>query len=251
MTETTDWRHAAEEQADALARSSAASGESVGTAIAAQNLAVTYKYLGRFDEAEGLYRQALNIAEDAGDRALVASVCHNLGGLFHARGDHATGIPWARRAVEVRATLDDPLGLAADQGALAGMLLDAGEVDEAAALLTHARATFVALLGPDDYEVGVVDGNLAVCALERGDLDEAERRARSALQLKTAALGPAHPGLAVTLTALGTIRRRQGAADEAAQLHRLALELLRPAVEPEHPLLRTIEDNLDRASALG
>jgi len=223
--------------------------EEVATAIAAQNLAVTYKYAGRFDEAETLYRQALLVAENVGDRELTAAVCHNLGGLFHARGDHAAGIPWARRSIEIREELDDPLGLAADRGALAGLLLDAGEVDEAAELLRTARETFVTRLGPDDYEVGVVDGNLATCALARGDLCEAECRAWAALTAKVAALGPTDPALAVTLTTLGTIRRRQGAAGEAVELHRRARAVLRPAVEADHPLLATIEANL--AAALG
>ena len=38
-------------------------------AVAAQNLAVSYKYSGRFDDAERLYRAALAFAEDSGDPA--------------------------------------------------------------------------------------------------------------------------------------------------------------------------------------
>ena len=59
-------------------------------------------YISRFDEAESLYRRALAIAERIGERRLIASVCHNLGGIAHARGDHAAGIRWARRSVQVR-----------------------------------------------------------------------------------------------------------------------------------------------------
>lgn len=218
------------------------------SAVLAQNRAVTLKSVGRFDEADRLYRWALEIAEACGHRELVASVCHNLGGLAHARGDHATGIPWARRAVRERESLGDPIGLAADRGALAGLLIDAGQLDEARLLLGAAREVFVEHLGEDHHEVAVVDGNLATIALAHDDLGAAEHKARTALRVKERHLGLGHPELAVTLTTLGTIRRRRGDHREAAQLHQRALAVLRPAVDPTHPLLRTIEHNLLEAT---
>lgn len=241
------WARAAEVHARALAHAESAFGETLETAAVAQNLAVVFKYTGRFSEADALYHRALAIAEDAGDDHLVAVICHNLGGLGHARGDHAAGIPWARRAVAVREQLDEPLGLAADRGALAGLLIEAGEVVEAAEQLSAAREVFVAYLGEDDHEVAVIDGNLATVALRTGDLRAAEGHARAALAGKERRLGEGHPELAVTLTTLGTIRRRRGDAAGAVALHRRARDLLAPAVEPDHPLLRTIEENLEIA----
>jgi tetratricopeptide (TPR) repeat protein len=236
---------------DALERALAIADDvdpgSLDAAVIAQNLAMTCKYTGRFSEAEALHRRALATAEAHDHRDLVATVCHNLGGLAHARGDHAAGIPWARRSVRERSFLDDPLGLAADRGALAGLLIDAGEIDEARRLLESARLTFVAHLGEDHDEVAVVDGNLANVALAAGDLAGAEHRARAALRIKERRMGANHPELAVTLTTLGTVRRRRGDDREAVRLHRRALAVLRPAVEPDHPLLRTIEDNLAKA----
>jgi tetratricopeptide (TPR) repeat protein len=241
------WWRAIEAHEQALTLAEATDGSSVDTAIIAQNLAITRKYTGRFDEAEPLYHRALAIAERCGEQRLVAVVCHNLGGLAHARGDHAAGIPWARRAIAERGSLDDPVGLAADQGALAGLLIDAGQPAEARRLLDDARGVVVAHHGEDHHEVAVIDGNLAAVALAGGDLVAAERRARAALRVKERTLGPDHPELAVTLTTLGTVRRRRGDYREAARLHRRALALLRPAVEAGHPLLATIEDNLAAA----
>jgi len=239
-----DWIRAAAAHTGALELAEAAFGESTESAAVAQNLAVVFKYTGRFDDAEALYLRALSIAEAADDQRLVAVICHNLGGLAHARGDHAQGIPWARRSIEVRARLDDPVALAGDRGALAGLLIDAGEHDEARDLLHAARAVFAEHLGEEDYEVAVVDGNLATIALARGDLVEADLRARACLAGKERHLGDDHPELAVTLTTLGTIRRRQGDAAHAVALHRRARAVLAGAVDPDHPLLRTVDENL-------
>jgi tetratricopeptide (TPR) repeat protein len=208
---------------------------------------VTYKYVGRFDDAEQLYRRALVIAETAGDDQVIATVCHNLGGVAHARGDAASGVAWARRSIAVREPLGNELAVAADRGALAGLLIEVGALDEAADLLYAARATFAA--HHDRLEVAIVDGNLAAIALRRGALAEAERYGKAALAAKEAVLGPTSPDLAVTLTTLGTIRRKRGAAAAAVRLHQRARDVLRPHVDPDHPLLHTIEDNLITAKA--
>src|SRR5688572_2959775 len=61
-------------------------------------LGILYKYTGEFDKAERLYRDALaNLIEQYGEEySFVATLYHNLGGLFHAREDFATADePWA------------------------------------------------------------------------------------------------------------------------------------------------------------
>lgn len=244
------WAEAEAAQREALALADRVFGPGSRKAAAvAHNLAVTYKYTGRFDEAEALYQRALAAATDAGDTAFLAVICHNIGGLAHARGAPAHGEPWARRAVELReAGGDDPLALAADRGALAAVLIGLGRHEEAEQLLEQAAHTFTAMLGPDHHEVGVVAGNLAALALARGELDVAEVHARRALAIKAAALGSANPELAPTLTTLGTIRRRRGDQAEAVALHRRALDLLESAVEPSHPLLATVRANLATAA---
>ena len=241
------WSKAVDAQLRAVALAETRFGDSVEAAVAAQNLAMTFRYTGRFADAEVLYLRALTLAESVGDAELVAGICHNLGGLAHARGDAAAGIPWARRSVAIREEGGEPLALAADRGALAGLLIDTGDLDEAAALLESARKVFVTHLGEYDYEVAVVDGNLATIALRRDDLPGAEQRACAALAGKERRLGSAHPELAVTLTTLGTVRRRRGDAAAAVELHRRALAVLTPVAEAGHPLQRAIEENLSVA----
>jgi hypothetical protein len=65
---------------------------------------VLYKYTGCFREALRLYRRALTIAVKVlgPEHPEVATLCHNLGGLEHARGRYARGEPFARRSVAIR-----------------------------------------------------------------------------------------------------------------------------------------------------
>lgn len=221
--------------------------DSEQAAAAGHNLAVTLKYTGGFEEAERLYRAALENATAAGNQAFAAVICHNLGGLSHARGTPADGVRWARQGLALRDNAD-PLAVAADEGALAALLIATGEHEEAEQLLTRCRAAFVELLGPDDYEVAVVDANLATLALARDDLNAAQTHAERALAGKNATRGAEHPDLAPTLTTLGTIRRRLGRHADAVELHQRALDVLAPHVDPEHPLLDTIRANLGIAS---
>ncbi len=247
--EAGDWARAGEAQLAALALAEALPGESLGLAVVAQNLAVTFKYTGEFASAETLFRRALGIAEAHRADAVVATVCHNLGGLAHARGAFDEGVRWARHglAARLRVAEDDPVALATDRGALASLLLELGDVEEAERLLRASRAGLVGALGEDHLEVAIVDGNLAVAALRRGDLAEAEQLARAALSGKRLALGPDHPTLASTCVTLATIRRRRGAPAESTALFDEAARVLGPAVLPDHPLLQTIERNRQAA----
>jgi tetratricopeptide (TPR) repeat protein len=243
------WQAAEAAYREALALAEETFGaDSRATAGIAHDLAVTCKCTGRFDDAQALYRRALRAAEACGDEEFAAVILHNLGAVALARGEHAVGVVWARRGVELRERLDsDALTLASDRSALAALLVGAGEHHEAERLLVWCRLTFAARLGGGHHEIGVVDSNLARLALARGDLDRAEIHALAALSIKESALGTDSPELAPTITMLGTIRRGKGDRLGACTLHRHALSLLEPAVDAGHPLLATIRDNLAAA----
>lgn len=220
------------------------------TAAIRHDLAMTLKYTGGFVEAERHYRDALNYATAAGDSAFAAVIYHNLGGLAHACGRPTEGVEWARQGLTIRRTLKpNPVAVAADEGALAALLIDSGCGEEAESLLSRSREVFTELLGPDHYEVAVIDGNLATISLDCGDLAVAEHRALRALSGKERALGEQHPELAPTLTTLGTIRRRQGDVSGAISFHQRALSVLAEHVAPDHPLLVTVISNLQFAQS--
>ncbi|MCE5288945.1 MAG: tetratricopeptide repeat protein [Nocardiaceae bacterium] len=238
--------------AERLLRSAiaAAKPHSESDVCSRNELAILFKYTGRFAEAEALYRQALAILETAnGDPLSAAAIYHNLGGLAHARKDYVGAEEPARRAVEIRLRTLGPrhIDTAADQAALAAILDGLGRVDEAEQLLRTALETFEQRV--NDYEVAVTLGNLAVIVQRRGDLLAAESMQRRALAIRESMQGPTHPELAVPLSNLAVTLTRQGRHDEAVPLLRRALALAKVAIEPTHPNLAILRNNVAKAEA--
>ena len=124
-----------------------------------------------------------------------AAIHHNVGGLAHARGDYAAAEAPARRAVVLDEALlgpDHPTA-AADKAALAPILDELGQTDEAERLLRQALGTFERVLGPADHEVGVTLANLGALLQRRGAPADAEALHRRALAVKEGALGELAP----------------------------------------------------------
>ena len=224
-------------QALQLARS--ALGEEDDDVVSALNsLGVLYKYTGRFDEAETLYGGAIAVVE-AGrrDEATLATLCHNLGGLEHARGAYARAEPPARRAVELRerALGPDHPSVAADVAALAAIVEARGGHAEAEAMYRRALAIFERVYGPEHYEIAVTLNNLAGIREAAGQPEEAEALYRRALSIKEALLGADHPDVAMTLNNLALLLASIGRGAEAALLYARALQTFAAHLERSHP----------------
>ena len=237
--------------ARALACANSGFGEaSLEAAELHNDLGMTFKYVGRFPEAEAAYEAARAILEalpDA-DPEDVAALLHNLGGLAYARGAYERAEPLARQAVEIRS---DALGAAAptsllDRSAHAAILARLGRSAEAEASIRALLPALEAGFGPDHPEVAVALNNLAALAQERGALDEAESLYRRVIEIRVARLGAGSPAMAVPINNLGTLLRERGRLDEAAELYRRALALLADAVDDDHPDLAAIRRNLVR-----
>jgi len=226
-----------------------AGGDSVLVACLRNDLGVCCKYLARFEEAEGLYHQALTALEArlGPDHQEVAGVWHNLAGLAHARGDLPTAAVLSRRglAIRVAALGEGHLDVAADRAALAPILDALDQPDEAEVLLRQALAVFERALGSEHHEIAVTLHNLAAIHHRRGDLDPAAAAYRRSLQIRARVLGDEHPELATTLLNLAVLDASRGDGCAAAGRLRHAIELLEPAVPDDHPTLVAARQELD------
>ena len=213
---------------------------------------MTFKYAGRFDDAERAYRQTRTILEaiDA-DPEDLAALYHNLGGLAHVRRDFAAAEELSRRAIEIRSSALGPRHAATllDRSAHAAILDGLGRHDEAEASIRDILGDLEAALGADHPEVAVALNNLAAIVQRRGDLPQAEELYRRVIAIKEARLGADSPALAVPLNNLGSVLRAAGRPDEARAAFERALRLLEGEVADDHPNLATIRRNL--ATRLG
>ncbi|HEX2657087.1 MAG TPA: tetratricopeptide repeat protein [Polyangia bacterium] len=217
------------------------------TAEALNSLAVVHKFQGRYADAEALYRRALAIVDRAGDDRDRAMLLHNLGGLAHARGDHAAGEPLARQSVELRERLlgaDHPT-TAADRAAWAALLEGVGRLAEAERAYADALAVFERRLGAHSLEVASTLTGLAGVQRARGAAGDAERAYRRALAIREARLPAEHFDLGITLNNLAMVLLDRGAEDEAAPLLRRAHAVFTAALGPQHPHTGAVASTLD------
>jgi len=199
-------------------------------------LGIVGKYAGDFVEAELAYRWALGIEDRSGrpGGANAASILHNLAGLAHARGDARAALPLALRGIDIRTALPDadPGGLAKDWAALAAILVDLGEHDQARAALTQPLQD-----GGSRYDTAVALHNLGSLQFREGNVAEAATTLRQALALKSAELGRRHPDLAVTLHNLAKCLQRLGKRRSARRHLKRAIAILDGTVAEAHPTL--------------
>jgi tetratricopeptide (TPR) repeat protein len=204
------------------------------------NWGMLRKYQGRFAEAIRLYQRALRIVRANRDREALANLYHNLGGIEHARGRFAAGVPHARRSVALRQSTrgrNHPL-VAADLAALAALLDGAERRDEAATVYQRALAIFRRRLGPHSSEMALALAGLADLRQKQGQLATAERLYRRSLAILESILGSDHPDVALTLHNLAHLLRAGGDLKGAQPLYARALRTFERALGPRHPHTR-------------
>lgn len=196
-------------------REAARSAHDPAVAAAAHNeLGMTQRFAGRFEEAHDSYLTARAELERAHGphHPELATIHHNLSGLAHARGDLAEAEVAARTAVRIRTAAlgpDHPATLA-DQSALAAVLVSLGRLDEALALLSALLPAVERIHGPHHHEVSVILHNLGSAEHAAGRPAHAIELLTRALLIKEQVLGAEHPELAVTRCSLGLAERALG-----------------------------------------
>ncbi|AOS83271.1 hypothetical protein BIU88_03405 [Chlorobaculum limnaeum] len=163
--------------------------------------------MGRYDEAEPLFRRALTIGEKTlgPNHPDVAASRNNLALLLYAQGNYRDAEPLYRRAIDI------------------------GEKT----------------LGPNHPDVATWLNNLALLLKAQGNYADAEPLYRRALAIGEKTLGPNHPNVATRLNNLANLLYAQGKYDDAEPLFRRALAILEKSLGPKHPTTITIRNNLN------
>lgn len=178
----------------------------VKTATAMSNLADSYRTAGRFDEAEPIFRQALEIFRNRlGTENPIYAVCvNNLANLLRKTGRFEMAEPLYREAMEI------------------------------------TRKSF----GVDHRDYAMELNNYAGLLEETDRLEEAEPLYCEALEITRKSFGLKHPNYATCLNNLAGLLGAMGRFEEAEPLLREAVAVLERVLGAEHPNTKTACKNL-------
>ncbi|HEX2095280.1 MAG TPA: tetratricopeptide repeat protein [Longimicrobiaceae bacterium] len=234
------------------------------TLTSVHELARLLRARGRLDEAESLYRRALEgsgrvLGPEHPDTLTSVS---NLALLLWERGRPDEAERLFRRALEARERVlgpEHPHTLTSVNN-LAGLLDTRGRPDEAEPLYRRALEVRERVLGPEHPHTLTSMNNLASLLEAQGEPGEAESLYRRVLEASERVLGPEHPITLSTVNNLAYLLQERGRLDEAEPLYRRALEARERVLGPEHPDTLTLVSNfatllhdrgrLDEAEAL-
>lgn len=224
----------------------------LGVAEVEIRLALTYRYLNRFDQSERFARQALATREARlkPDDEYVADALFNLAAAYRWMGRYAEAEPLLRRSLAIREPLLGPENphVLADLNSLA-MCLDAtGRSVEAEPLMRRALAGREKVLGPDDPDVADTLVNLTNLLRGQGRHAEAAAIAERPLEIYRRALGRMHPTVVPPLRTLALIHQDRAEFAKAEELLLEALKVRQAAFGADHYGVAAIYVDLTRLS---
>ena len=181
-------------------------GADTNLSVLANNLGVYLKTNALYDEAEPLYRGALEINEASlgKDHPEVAIRLNNLASLLQATNRLEEAEPLMRRALEI----------------------------------------FQQSLGRDHPNVAVQINNLAQLLKATNRLEEAESLMRRVLEIFQESMGSDHPNVATSLNNVAALLKETHRLNEAEPLMRRALDIFQVSLGGDHPSTKTVANNL-------
>ena len=218
------------------------------TAIRLDNLATTYRHLGRPADALPLHERALAITEPAlgPDHPSTAICLNNLAATYRHLGRPADALPLHERALAITepALGPDHPSTAICLNNLAATYRHLGRPADALPLHERALAITEPALGPDHPSTAICLNNLAATYRHLGRPADALPLHERALAITEPALGPDHPSTAICLNNLAATYRDLRQPADALPLHERALAITEPALGPDHPSTVICLDNL-------
>jgi eukaryotic-like serine/threonine-protein kinase len=215
-----------------------------------------YENLGSYDQAEELYRAALELRMglSAPAAGVLAESLLDLGVLRRRRGDYSAADSLLGEALQRRGPGSPVPGRADALREVGELRRLEGRLAEADSLFRQALDLRLVALGPDHPLVAADLSLLGVVARQRGDIDEAVAFHEAALAARRSHYGPVHVYVAESLRNLAIALHDGGRYPEARAHYQEALEMQVELLGPDHPglgptrnsfgvLLRTMGDH--------
>ncbi|NEQ84131.1 MAG: CHAT domain-containing protein, partial [Moorea sp. SIO2I5] len=212
------------------------------------NLALLYQFMGKYQQAEPLYSQALEMRRRllGNQHPDVADSLNNLGLLYQFMGRYQQAEPLYTQSLEMRRRLlgNQHPDVAQSLNNLAGLYDSMGRYQQAEPLYTQSLEMNRLLLGNQHPDVASNLNNLAALYESMGRYSEAEPLYTQALEMRRRLLGKEHPDVALSLNNLAALYDSMGRYQQAESLYTQALEMWRRLLGEEHPDVALSLNNL-------
>ena len=214
-------------------------GETPGIAAQLNAMAIRVHERGVLDDAEQLYRQALDLNREAlGDDNLeTAANCYNLGLVLSHKGNPGSAEPFIQQSLDVRDAhlgTSDPLSMESASD-LALLLRSQGELQRAEPLFRRMLECKSEEHGSEDPLLLPLLDDLASILHESGNMAEAEKIYARSLQLRQEVLEVSDVATCNNLRSLAIVKEVQGRIDDAEKFYQQTLELRRKVLGKEDP----------------
>ncbi len=212
------------------------------------DLASLYRVQGRYEEAEPLFHQALDLAERAfgPDDLEVSSVLNNLAVLYKYTGRFAEAGRLYQRALSIteKALGSEHPEVATIYHNLGGLEHASGNFARGEPFARRSVAIREKALGPDHPEVAADVAALAALLDGQKKYAEAERLYRRALAVFERVHGSEHYEIAVNLNNVAALYHATGRASKAEAFYARALAIKEKLLGSDHPDVAMTLNNL-------
>lgn len=225
------------EKAVAIERREASDPTALGRAL--YNLGIVYAQVGRYDDAEAVYKDGIDVWTRAYGEAHseVAKMELALATLYRRQRRSTEAEAGLLRALDisVKALGPDHPNVAFAANNLGSVYLEMERYDLADANYRRAQEIFEKSYGPKHPNVSMVLANRGQLAWGAGRWQEAEVLLRQALAIDQETSGPEHTDVGWDLHVLANLERDRGRYTEAEELYRRSFAILDKVLEPDHP----------------
>lgn len=220
--------------------------EQPGREITLHTVATHYISLGKYELAEPLLLQALQIRKQllGQQHSDVAVELNNLASLYTYQGKYELALPLFQQAQQVYEQLEHPY-LTYVLSNLGELYFELGMYAQAEALFQRARQ-ISERLGDTHHGMLFSLNGLANLSLKRGNYVEAEVFFQQALHICKQNLEPGHTDIAAPLHGLANLSFELGNFAEAEVLFQQALDILEQALGREQPEVAKVTHDFAR-----
>ncbi|CAF1371542.1 unnamed protein product [Adineta ricciae] len=199
--------------------------------------------LGKYDEAEQVYRTLFEQTNEDNEKALLL---HQFGLIKRNQGDYVKALTFYQQALEIYQKIrpEDHMDLATTYNNIGQVHNNMGNYSEALAHYKKSLRIYEKILPENHSSLAVSHNNIGLVYKNLGDYTQALKSHETALEIEQKTLPPNHPSLATSYKNIGLVYKSIGEYSKALSSHEKALEIEQKTLPTNHPSLAISYNNI-------